>query len=120
MAVTSALDQSGLASRPVMDDDADRQNDEPNLVVLGYEVLSVTNMGGGTMSKGVHVVQRLEGAVVFEIYHLELDVEPTILPAATGGLNEVSVLAESGWIVLRGPRAEEELQGLLDSLFPEG
>ena len=119
MAVTSALDQSGLASRPVVDDDADRQNDEPNLVVLGYEVLSVTNMGEGTMSKGVHVVQRLEGAVVFEIYHLELDVEPTILPAATGGLNEVAVLAESGWIVLRGPRAEEDLQDLLDSLFPQ-
>ena len=120
MAVTSALDQSGLASRPAMDDDADRQNDEPNLVVLGYEVLSVTNMGEGTTSKGVHVVQRLEGDAVFEIYHLELDIEPAILPAATGGLNEVSVLAENGWIVLRGPRAEEELQGLLDSLFPEG
>lgn len=120
MAVTSALDQSGLASRPAMDDDADRQNDEPNLVVLGYEVLSVTNMGERTTSKGVHVVQRLEGETVFEIYHLELDVEPAILPVIADGLNEVSVLAENGWIVLRGPRAEEELQGLLDSLFPEG
>jgi hypothetical protein len=119
MAVTSALAQSGLASRPVVYDDADRQNDEPNLVVLGYEVLSVTNMGEGTMSKGVHVIQRLEGALVFEIYHLELDVAPTILPAATGGLNEVAVLAESGWIVLRGPQAEEDLQDLLDSLFPQ-
>ena len=49
---------------------------------------------------------------------LEPEIELDVLPVLDPGLNEVRVEAETGWVVLRGPRSEDELETLLMRLFP--
>lgn len=115
--LTSALNQSGRGSvREVSDDD--RFNDEPSQSVPGFEVLTVTNLGVGTAPEGVLIVQRLEEGALLEIYHLAEGVSPDVLPSLEPTVNEVRVEAETGWVVMRGPRSEDELEVLLARLFP--
>lgn len=118
--VTSALDRSSGAYREAAAaDEADRPP-EPALAVPGYEVISVTNLGEGTTSFGAHVVQRLDGDTLLEIFHLEAGVDPSVLPPLAEGMREVRLDAESGWVVMRGPLETTELEELLARLFPEG
>jgi hypothetical protein len=120
VAVTSALEQAGVGSRQApAEDDEQRRVEEVSMAVPGHELLSVTNLGEGTTPVGVQVVQRLEGGELLEIFHLQPEIEPSILLRRDDGVNEVSVLAENGWIVMRGRLTIEELEGLLASLFPE-
>lgn len=118
--VTSALEQNSFAARRSVSDDDVAISDEPSMAVPGLEVVAVTSLGQGTAPSGTHVVQRMEDGSIIEIYHLLPDVELDIVPAAAAGLNEVRALTESGWIVLQGPRPVEELETLLESLFPTG
>ena len=113
-----ALEQAGLRAQSAPDELPNE--DQPPLVVPGYEVVSLTNLGQGTTPIGVHVVQRFEGDELFEIYRLQPETELSVLPARAEGTNEVRVLVEFGWIVMRGPLSEEELEGLLARLVPEG
>jgi hypothetical protein len=41
-----------------------------------------------------------------------------VLPDREVGLNEVRLETEEGWIVVRGPRPEDELRALLEQLLP--
>jgi hypothetical protein len=119
--VTSAIDQGpGFAgSRAPAEDDFDAA-DEPSLVVPGYEVLSVTNMGEGTTPSGIHVVQRLDGDEILELFHLQQGVDPVIVPVPGDGRNEVREEVSGGWIIIQARLSEEELRALLASLFPQG
>jgi len=121
VAVTSAIEQTSLGNRqePVEEDER-TGDDEPLLTVPGFEVLSVTSLGEGTSPVGVHYIQRLENGDLLEIFHLQPEIEPATLTPLEEGMNEVRVLTEGGWIVMRGPRPTAELQELLASLFPEG
>ena len=62
--------------------------------------------------------QRLEGDDVMQVFLLEPEVELDVLPMLDVTLNEVRVQSETGWVVLRGPRSEDELETLLMRLFP--
>jgi hypothetical protein len=118
--VVTALEQDAFAPRRSVDEEVEPVTDEPSLVVPGYDVLSVTNLGRGTASLGVHVVQRLADGSTFEIYHLEPEVERDAVPSAGPARDEVSVRTEGGWIVLQGPLPRSELEELLARLFPTG
>ena len=119
--LTSEMNQGPAfaARRAIAEDEADYDN-EASLVVLGYEVLSVTNMGDGVTPHGVHVVQRLEGDEVLELFHLQVGVDPAIVPVPEDGRNEVREEVDGAWIVIQGKLPHEELRVLLGSLFPEG
>jgi hypothetical protein len=118
--VTSALEQNSFAARRSVSDDEVAISDEPSMAVPGLEVVAVTSLGQGTAPSGTHVVQRMEDGSIIEIYHLLPDVSLDVVPAAASGLNEVKALTEGGWIVLQGPHPAEELETLLESLFPAG
>jgi hypothetical protein len=118
--MVTALEQDAFAPRRSVDEEVEPVTDEPSLVVPGYDVLSVTNLGRGTASLGVHVVQRLADGSTFEIYHLEPEVERDVVPSAGPARNEVRVRTEGGWIVLQGPLPRSELEELLARLFPTG
>ncbi len=119
--VRSALEQSAFTALRAPAEEVDAPAaDVPSLSVAGYEVVRVTNLGEGTEPLGTLVVQRFEDGSTFEVYHLEPDVPREVLPAPDETHKEASVLAETGWIVLRGPREAAELQLLLDALFPPG
>jgi len=118
--VTSAFGaRSGSAARSERSEGND-EGDEPPLFVEGHEVLSVTNMGEGTIPLGVHVMQRLEGGEILDLFHLEKDVDPAIVPTPDDGRNEVRVETAPGWIVIQGRRSQAELRVLLTSFLPDG
>ena len=121
-AFTSAIDRNtGFVNQPVEESERDRAFDaEPSLVVPGYDVLSITNMGEGTTFIGVQVRQSLDSERTLEIFHLEPEVGLDVLPSVEPGITEVRIEAITGWIVMRGPLSEGELNVLLASLFPEG
>lgn len=91
---------------------------EPLLAVPGYEVLSVVNLGDGTTPWGVRVRQRTDAGRVFEVFHLEEGVDPSILPDEGDGAGEVRAETAVGRVLIRGPLSERELAELLGSLFP--
>jgi hypothetical protein len=99
--------------------DDDRFSDEPSLGVPGFEVVSVTSLGEGTKPLGVRVVQRLEAGAMLEVYHLEPGIDVATVPPLPRDLNEVRVETDMGWVVVRGPRSEDELEVLLGRLFPK-
>ncbi len=109
------------ANRTATDDQLEVEADgAPALAVPGYEVLSVTNMGEGTTPDGVHVVQRLGDDDVLELFHLQVGVDPGIVPLPEDGRNEVREETDGAWIIIQGRLPQEELRTLLASLFPEG
>lgn len=109
------------ANRTASDDQLEVEADgAPALAVPGYEVLSITNMGEGTTPDGVHVVQRLGGDDVLELFHLQVGVDPGIVPLPEDGRNEVREETDGAWIIIQGRLPQEELRTLLASLFPEG
>ncbi|MGB1779598.1 MAG: hypothetical protein ACPHQP_08605 [Longimicrobiales bacterium] len=55
---------------------------------------------------------------MMQVFLLEPEVGLEVLPGLNANLNEVRVQAETGWVVLRGPRSEDELETLLMRLFP--
>ena len=118
--VTSALEQNSFAARRAVSDDDVTISDEPSMAVPGLEVVTVTSLGQGTAPSGTHVVQRMEDGSTIEIYHLLPDVSLDVVPTAASGFNEVRKLTEGGWIVLQGPLPADELDALLESLFPAG
>ena len=114
--MTLGLDRSGLT--PQTFGEGDRKIEaEPLSSVPGYEVLSVSNLDDGTTFLGGRTVQRYDDTRTFEILALEPEVDPSALPQAAEGLNEVRAQAETGWIVLRGPLPEARLYELLAMLF---
>ena len=117
MPMTLELDQSGLTPQGFAEGDR-KIEAEPLSSVPGYEVLSVSNLDDGTTFLGGRTVQRYDETRTFEILALEPDVDPSAMPPAAEGLNEVRAQAETGWIVLRGPLPEERLYELLAMLFP--
>lgn len=119
MAVTSAMSRSGRGGIREVPETDERFNDEPSQAVPGFDVVSIENVGEDRVFNGTLVVQRLEGEEMLQVFHLERGVDLTILPPLDPNLNEVRVEAESGWVVLRGPRSEDELEVLLTRLFPE-
>ena len=118
--VVSALERDAFAARRPVDEDEVPDPGEPSLVVPGYDVVSVTNLGQGTQYTGVHVIQRLPDGSMLEIFHLEPEAERSVVPAAAEGVNEVALRTESGWIVMRGAIPESELDAMLSALFPTG
>lgn len=119
VAVTSAMNRSGRGGIREVPENDERFNDEPSQAVPGFDVVSIENIGDDRVFNGTVVIQRLEGEEMLQIFHLERGVDLTILPPLDPNLNEVRVEAESGWVVLRGPRSEDELEVLLTRLFPE-
>ncbi len=103
---TSSLAQNGRGGVRVVTESA------------GFEVVSVTSLGEGTSQVGALVVQRLEEGAMLEIYQLVEGVTPDVLPPLETAYNEVRVEAETGWVIVRGPRSVDELEGLLARLFP--
>jgi hypothetical protein len=120
-ALRSALDQ---APAPALQARAPTEPDSVpstgRITVPGYEVVSITSLGQGTTYQGVQAVQRLGDGSTFEIYHLEPDVDRSVVPGPADGFSEVAMLTEEGWIVLQGPLPPAELEALLQSLLPEG
>jgi hypothetical protein len=102
----------------VVPEDDDRFDDEPLQSVPGFEVVASDNIGDGTVFLGTVATQRLEGEQMMQVFLLEPEVELDILPVLDPSVNEVRVQAETGWVVLRGPRSEDELETLLMRLFP--
>ncbi len=96
----------------------DRFEDEPLQAVPGFEVVLTENVGDGREFVGTVTTQRLEGEEVREGFLLDPDLSLDVLAEGHANLNEVRVPAETGWVVLRGPRSEDELETLLMRLFP--
>lgn len=117
-ALTSQF-SSGRGGVRVVPQDDDRFGDEPFPSVPGFEVLSLENIGDGTVFLGTVATQRLEGEDLMQVFVLEPEVELDVLPPLEPMLNEVRIAAETGWVVVRGPRSEDELEVLLMRLFPE-
>ncbi|MDE3006088.1 MAG: hypothetical protein OXU39_08355, partial [Gemmatimonadota bacterium] len=102
----------------VVPEDDDRFDDEPLQSVPGFEVVATENIGDGLEFVGTVTTQRLEGEDMMQAFLLEPEIELDVLPVLDPGLNEVRVETETGWVVLRGPRSEDELETLLMRLFP--
>jgi len=109
---------AGRGSVRVVPEDDDRFDDEPLQSVPGFEVVASDNIGDGTVFLGTVATQRLEGEQMMQVFLLEPEVELDVLPVLDPSVNEVRVQAETGWVVLRGPRSEDELETLLMRLFP--
>ncbi len=109
---------AGRGSVRVVPEDDDRFDDEPLQSVPGFEVVASDNIGDGTVFLGTVTTQRLEGEDMMQAFLLEPEVELDVLPLLDPSVNEVRVQAETGWVVLRGPRSEDELETLLMRLFP--
>ena len=101
-----------------MSEDDDRLGDEPLQAVPGFEVVLTENIGDGRAFLGTVTTQRLESEDMMQVFLLEPDVALDVLPDLSADLNEVRVATEIGWVVLRGPRSEDELETLLMRLFP--
>lgn len=119
VAVTSALEASAAGAAAAKAEDAELER-LPATAVPGLELIEVSGIGEGTTFLGTHTMQRLEGGGVLNVFHLEPEVSPDVLPARAIGDNEASLESEEGWIIVRGPRSEAELQELLQRLLPEG
>lgn len=109
---------AGRGGVRVVPEDDDRFDDEPLQSVPGFEVVATENIGDGLAFVGTVTTQRLEGEDMMQAFLLEPEIELDVLPVLDPGLNEVRVEAETGWVVLRGPRSEDELETLLMRLFP--
>ena len=109
---------AGRGGVRVVPEDDDRFDDEPLQSVPGFEVVATENIGDGLEFVGTVTTQRLEGEDMMQAFLLEPEIELDVLPVLDPGLNEVRVEAETGWVVLRGPRSEDELETLLMRLFP--
>lgn len=118
-AETSALSRTPLPGVPTVGDVDRPLAVEPLLSVPGFEVIEVTNLGDGTTLQGARVLQRLIGEMTFEVFHLEPGVDPSILPPLEAEQNEARTEAETGWVLVRGRLAEEDLEIILWQLFPE-
>lgn len=116
-AFTSQFSAARGGVRIVPEDD-DRFEDEPLQSVPGFEVVLTENVGDGREFVGTVTTQRLENEDMMQVFLLEPEVGLEVLPALNANLNEVRVQAETGWVVLRGPRSEDELETLLMRLFP--
>lgn len=119
VAVTSALETTASGGFAAKADDPELET-LPATAVPGLELIQVSAIGEGTIFLGTHTTQRLDGGGVLSVFHLEPEVSPSVLPARNAAEEEVTLETEEGWIVLRGPRSEAELQGLLERLLPEG
>ena len=87
----------------------------------GYRVAGVNNIGEGTRHVGVHWVQtEVGGENTIEVFRIEPGVHPAVVPAPSGGRNEVRAEVEGGWIILQAELTEEELGALLAKLLAEG
>ena len=118
VASASAVDGSGIRRRRELSDDDLPRDKAVALAVPGYDVVSITNLGNGTTSLGVHVEQRLHDAVTFDVFHLESGVEPGVLTPAPVGVVDMRVETEEGWVVIRGQLDDATLSELLTRLFP--
>jgi hypothetical protein len=116
--VTSAFASGARRSRQDALDNERNFYDEPALAIPGYEVLTITSLGEGSTPVGVHVVQRIDGAVTVELFRLRPGFGPDVLPALGEGRRELRAETTDGWIVLRGALTEVQLNILLVSLFP--
>ncbi len=116
-AFTSQFSAARGGVRIVPEDD-DRFEDEPLQSVPGFEVVLTENVGDGREFVGTVTTQRLENEDMMQVFLLEPEVGLEVLPGLNANLNEVRVQAETGWVVLRGPRSEDELETLLMRLFP--
>ena len=108
----------GRGSVRVVPEDDGRFKDEPLQSVPGFEVTRTENVGGGREFIGTITTQRLEGDYSIQVILLEPGVGLDVLPSLGTSLNEVRVKAETGWVILRGPRSGQELETLLMRLFP--
>ena len=108
----------GRGSVRVVPEDDGRFKDEPLQSVPGFEVTRTENVGGGREFIGTITTQRLEGDYSIQVILLERGVGLDVLPSLGTSLNEVRVKAETGWVILRGPRSGQELETLLMRLFP--
>ena len=108
----------GRGSVRVVPEDDGRFKDEPLQSVPGFEVTRTENVGGGREFIGTITTQRLEGDYSIQVILLEPGVGLDVLPSLGRSLNEVRVKAETGWVILRGPRSGQELETLLMRLFP--
>ena len=102
----------------IVSEEDDRLGDEPLQAVPGFEVVLTENIGDGRAFLGTVTTQRLESEDMMQVFLLEPDVALDVLPDLSADLNEVRVATETGWVVLRGPRSEDELETLLMRLFP--
>ena len=109
---------AGRGGVRVVPEDDDRFEDEPLQSVPGFEVVVTENIGDGLEFVGTVTTQRLEGEDMMQVFLLEPEIELDVLPVLDPSLNEVRVETETGWVVLRGPRPEDELETLLMRLFP--
>lgn len=117
--VTSAISQ-GTAATSRANEKQRSAADEPSLVVPGYRVVTVTNLGDGTSPLGVHVVQSLEGDEILDLFHVQPGVDPSIISPPAEGRNEIREPVGEGWVVMQGPLTEDELRVLFERLFAEG
>jgi hypothetical protein len=94
---------------------------ERSWIVPGYRVAGVNNIGEGTRHVGVYWMQtEVGGENTIEVFRIELGVHPAVVPAPSGGRNEVRAEVEGGWIILQAELTEEELGALLAKLLAEG
>lgn len=124
VALRSALtvdgrEESGRAAAEVPDTAEGEAVVGPLLSVPGHEVVEVTNLGEGTTPWGVRVRQRTEDGRVFEVFHLELGIDPSILPTIDEDIGEARAATASGWVLVRGALSDDELVELLARLLPD-
>lgn len=118
VAVTSALDQTAGARSGVSDDDVELETLVAG-AVPGLRTVTVSNVGEGTVYLGSVITQRTEDGAEIRVYRLEVDVEPEVLGEVPDGENEVMRQIDEEWVVIRGARSTEELEGYILLLLPE-
>jgi hypothetical protein len=83
------------------------------LVVPGLDVLEVAWLGGEGSVGVVRVLQVSERGDTLELLHLPPGMDPSVLEPPAGGLSELMVPRDGGWLVVRGPVERTVLEALV-------
>jgi hypothetical protein len=116
--VSSALQIEGFTSRERESRRASAADaSEPgSLVVPGLEVVSIVWREEGVVPAGVRVLQRLGDGGQLELIHLPAGFDPGSVEAAGAGVGELVVPRDQGWLIMRGPLAEDEFRSMLERM----
>jgi hypothetical protein len=121
--VTSAIDAAAPAApslqRAGATNEVERERDDEeteSLVVPGLEVLTVENLGEGTVFAGTRSLQRLASGDTLEVIHLPEGVDPSLLAPLAQGRSQVVRQHVDGWLVMRAPLSLIDLEQLLERL----
>jgi anti-sigma factor RsiW len=96
---------------------ARRGGAEGQLVVPGFELISLENIEEGPAAGGLRTLQRLTQVDTLELLHLPEGVVPGDLAAAEqDGIVQHAAFRNGEWLVMRAPRSKQELEVLLERL----